>query len=997
MRFFIFNLSLAVLLSSCLENSASVDQLDSSTTQNNDVTLSINDVAITEKTGETVTASVRVTFSKPLEGDMKFFYSTSNSTAVATQDYDAKYGYVEAQSGDTFVDINAVSVLDDLIFEGVETFHVLIIDNGQFDAGGSDLTSTVSITDNDPAPTISILDATGNEDDNLQFQVQLSAAAEIDFVIDFTTIDLTSASPSVDYNDNPSQIFIPAGSTSKNIEILAIADSLDEEDETFEVQITSPTAGAVIVDNQAIGTIVDINPLPSVQFSAATQPGYEHGADVVVTLQLSQVSGRDVIVPVEVNAGSTYSAPEYVALPATVTIPAGNISSSFSVDLIDDALNEGAESLVIDISASITTATIGAQSSHTITVQESDSLPLNLENLSLKGMGFKINGELYRDQIAVDFLGDLNNDGYNELGATVSNLTSRAASETYIIWGKDATQTDYNLGTEPTTRVTSLTGDNSNVSTSIDAIGDVNGDGIDDAAFDYGNDQTIVLGGSNFNHTTWAAFKGGNNYAQISSSIFGMKARGCDFNGDGYNDVVLGNPYNSSDQGYLKVLFGGTGFGSTNFDITTTLTGTNGYEITGSVNDSQIGAAIACEGDINNDGFDELSYHDYSAKRVFIRGKRTGWANFASAAYATHGFHMLYTGATTQYDPSWATVGMYKGNLDFNFDGISDMFFNYKYQNKNFSLLGKNGAWTDIGNLNAEPTSTRIVWSNPDDNKLRTLVFDFDGDGYRDFIWASELDSGLSNKGAVYIYWGRDYATSDVSLKNDYDEKIIGEILGDKITKIGYEDFNGDGIDDLLIGVTAGDGQQIQSGTAYVIYGKNFRSRIDFMGDDTNNTQTGTGAAEVFFGGKGDDTINGAGGSDVLQGGSGDDTILISDYAFKIIKGGPGTDTVRITNYNLDLSTPGVRKFESVEYFDLKTSGTAETLSLSNVAARKLNKAKKIYVLAGANDTVDLSADTGEWTTSGTQMVNGENYNVYDHAHSIGKVYVSVGATVNAP
>ena len=61
-----------------------------------------------------------------------------------------------------------------------------------------------------------------------------------------------------------------------------------------------------------------------------------------------------------------------------------------------------------------------------------------------------------------------------------------------------------------------------------------------------------------------------------------------------------------------------------------------------------------------------------------------------------------------------------------------------------------------------------------------------------------------------------------------------------------------------------------------------FKGIPGFIGNDNNNTITGTAVRELLMGKGGNDTLNGGGGNDVLHGGAGNDHII----------GGAGSDTV---------------------------------------------------------------------------------------------------------
>ena len=148
-------------------------------------TLSIGDVTIAENAG---TASVNVTLSAASAKSITVNYASANATATAGSDYTALSSTtLTFAPGDTSKTVTA-SITNDTLDEADETFTIAL--TSPTNATISAATGTVTITDNDPAPTISINDvSTSNENAaSTNLVASLSAASGKAITVDFRDI-----------------------------------------------------------------------------------------------------------------------------------------------------------------------------------------------------------------------------------------------------------------------------------------------------------------------------------------------------------------------------------------------------------------------------------------------------------------------------------------------------------------------------------------------------------------------------------------------------------------------------------------------------------------------------------------------------------------------------------------------------------------------------------------------------------------------------------------
>ncbi|MBX7494861.1 hypothetical protein K3172_03195 [Qipengyuania sp. 6B39] len=91
------------------------------------------------------------------------------------------------------------------------------------------------------------------EGGTLNFTVRLSAAHSSSISVSYATA--YGSAGSTDFTAVSGTVTIPAGATAATVSVASRQDAQIEADETFTLNLSSPTAGATIADGQGIGTI----------------------------------------------------------------------------------------------------------------------------------------------------------------------------------------------------------------------------------------------------------------------------------------------------------------------------------------------------------------------------------------------------------------------------------------------------------------------------------------------------------------------------------------------------------------------------------------------------------------------------------------------------------------------------------------------------------------------------------------------------------------------
>lgn len=337
--------------------------------------LTISDISSDEADG---TAIITVTMTGSSASTVTVDYATANNSALAPSDYIAKSGTLTWTSGQTGDQSFAVDLSDDSLDENGESFFVNL--SNASNATISDSQATVSISDNDDPPLVSIGDVSVSEaDGTATFTVSLSAPSGLAVGVEYSTSNGTAIA-GVDYDSTSGTLSFNPGETSQVIEVTILDNSVDEANRSFNVALSN-ASNATIGNGVGAGTIDDDEATPAASWSASSQNVLEGDGSVVVQANLSGASSQDVTLPFSLS-GSAAPSSDYSVGVGSITIPAGQTSGSFSIILADDSAQEGSETIVVTMGTP-TNASAGNPSAQTITISDNDSAGITVSKNSV--------------------------------------------------------------------------------------------------------------------------------------------------------------------------------------------------------------------------------------------------------------------------------------------------------------------------------------------------------------------------------------------------------------------------------------------------------------------------------------------------------------------------------------------------------------------------------------------------------------------------------------
>ena len=235
---------------------------------------------------------------------------------------------------------------------------------------------TLTVTDDDLAPTLAIADATGAEDGGaVEFTVTRSGAVGAEATADWTVSTSGKTAEAADFTTLSGTVTVAVGDTTQTISVPLAADDVYEGDETFGITLSAAT-GATLATPAAEGTITDAGDLPTL--TIADGNGTE-GGTATFTVTRTGASELEAGVSWAASTASDTAEPADLTgtLSGTVTItasPSPSDTTTVTVHLADDNLHEGEETFTVTLS-SPTKASLGTPSTAAGTVNDDDAAP----------------------------------------------------------------------------------------------------------------------------------------------------------------------------------------------------------------------------------------------------------------------------------------------------------------------------------------------------------------------------------------------------------------------------------------------------------------------------------------------------------------------------------------------------------------------------------------------------------------------------------------------
>ncbi len=327
-----------------------------------------------------------------------------------------------------------IPITRDSIDEGNETV-LLRLSNPQPAAEGAALstpsTAVLVIRDDDTGGKIRLSSANYSVSEgagSVKITVRRSGGRASGVAVHYATSPDTATGGGTDYSDASGDLTFAtsgAGAAIQTITIPITQDLLAEGAETFQVTLSSPTGGGVLV-SPSVATVTILDDESTLEFSSETYSAKETQASALVTVKRSGPTTDVMTVDYATGGGTATPDVDYKPVSGTLTFTKGVTTRSFVVPMIKDTLVEGNETVGLTLSNPVG-AVLGGRSAAQLTIVDDDATP----TLQFSAATYKVNESMPKATLTVKRTGN----------------AARAVTVEYAVTGGTATNggVDYDL------------------------------------------------------------------------------------------------------------------------------------------------------------------------------------------------------------------------------------------------------------------------------------------------------------------------------------------------------------------------------------------------------------------------------------------------------------------------------------------------------------------------------------------------------------------------
>ncbi|KAB8143786.1 hypothetical protein F8S13_07720 [Chloroflexia bacterium SDU3-3] len=296
--------------------------------------------------------------------------STLDSVAFKGKDFTGRQAQVTFAPGEMNKSFQ-VKITNDTLSEPPESFHIgfLSLDRVEVDRM---MTQVIIFDNNDSPPTLSFIPTNGfNENDSSQRQgLLLSALSGYPLRVDYR-LESGTAVVGSDFAPTSGTLVFQPYQQSASVPLPIFDDALPEPDEKLSIILSNPVYFSAGGQQSKSVTILANDTLA---FSSSSHSVYESGS-ASLSVGLSATSAQTVTVDISTEGGGTATpGSDYTPASGTLVFAPGETSKTFNFPILDDAIAEANETILVRLSNANNAGVPLAGVFATVNILENDSI-----------------------------------------------------------------------------------------------------------------------------------------------------------------------------------------------------------------------------------------------------------------------------------------------------------------------------------------------------------------------------------------------------------------------------------------------------------------------------------------------------------------------------------------------------------------------------------------------------------------------------------------------
>ncbi len=330
------------------------------------------------------TVSVPVTLDLPTLFPLDVSYTVEAGSARPVDHYQVVSGTVTFAGPLDLVHYIDVPIVNNGYHTGPMAFTVRLVSQSSGDPLPDASTTTVTILDDEPLPSASIVAPVDG------YAVpELAGSALITVSVPFTstnaisvtyTTEDSTAHAGIDYQSASGEVVIPAGQTSATIPVTILNNGAFTGDRFFTIRLLGQSPGALGVPASASVTIVDAQQQPRVEFVLPAFNVSRNAGTAPITATLNAPSAFTVTVDYATSNGTATGGVDYTPSAGTLTFAPGETVKVVPVAIVDSGVYVGDRSFNISLS-NPQQATLGDNALASVSIRETNAVRVYLAQI----------------------------------------------------------------------------------------------------------------------------------------------------------------------------------------------------------------------------------------------------------------------------------------------------------------------------------------------------------------------------------------------------------------------------------------------------------------------------------------------------------------------------------------------------------------------------------------------------------------------------------------